>query len=189
MGAGATADRDERVSQLIGRKFVDAQGQALAQITDFAVDPAAGRILYAMVTTAAGAPSAIALPIRDLTRNGDAFAVPAGAAAFAAPPASAGGKRLSEVMKRALVDYRGKEVGKLRDVVVNLVTGKVHYAVAEFDPSWVAAGQVVTIRMPREDGKVELNALMGAMIFDQKAWPDINHPQFIANIDAYLGKQ
>ena len=43
--------------------------------------------------------------------------------------------------------------------------------------------------MPGEDGKVELNALMRAMIFDQKAWPDINNPQFIANIDAYLAKQ
>jgi hypothetical protein len=43
--------------------------------------------------------------------------------------------------------------------------------------------------MPRDDMKIELNALMGAMIFQQGAWPDINTPQFLANIDAYLAKQ
>ena len=62
-------------------------------------------------------------------------------------------------------------------------------AIAEFDPSWVAAGNIVTVRVPKDDMKVELNALMGAMIFQNNAWPDINHPQFISNIDAYLAKQ
>ena len=77
----------------------------------------------------------------------------------------------------------------MRDVVVNLGTGKVHYAVAEFEPAWIAAGYLVTIKVPREDGRIELNALTGTMLLEQKAWPDINHPQFIANIDAYLAKQ
>jgi hypothetical protein len=92
-------------------------------------------------------------------------------------------------MKRTLVDGRGKEVGRLRDVIVNLGKGQVRYAVAEFDPSWIAAGYLVPIKVPGEDRKVELNALTGSMIFEQARWPDINTPQFIANMDAYLAKQ
>lgn len=180
-------DRDERATQLMGRKIVDGQGNPLAEIVDLAVDPAAGKVLHVLVTLPNGAPSALALPVRDLKRNGDLIVVPAGAAAFA--PAPSTGRRLSEVMKKSLVDHRGKEVGRLRDVVVNLGTGRLHYAVAEFEPSWVAAGHLVTVRMPRDDMKVELNALMGAMIFDQKGWPDLNNPQYIANVDAYLAKQ
>lgn len=186
--AAMTIDRDVRLSQLVGRKFVDPQGKPVAQITDIVADAAGGRILYVAVNMAGGGPSAIAIPAQGLARSGEDIVVPAGAAAFAPPPSSAGGKRLSEVAKKALVDARDKPVGNVRDVVVNLATGRVHYAVAEFEPGWIAPGHLVTIKMPREDGKVELNALMGAMIFEQKAWPDINNPQFIANIDAYLAK-
>ena len=185
----ARIDREERMSQLVGRDIVDAQGKPVAKIADFAVDPAAARIVYMMVTLPSGAPSALALPSRELARNGDAIVVAAGAAAFAPPPTSTGGKRLGDLLRRSLVDYRDKEVGRVRDVVVNLGTGKVHYAVGEFESSWVAAGQLVTIRVPRDDMKVELNALMGAMMFDQNAWPDLNNPQFIANIDAYLARK
>lgn len=185
----ARIDRDERMSQLVGRDIVDTQGKPVAKIADFAVDPAAARILYMMVTLPSGAPSALALPSRELTRNGDAIVVAAGASVFAPPPTSAGGKRLGDLLKRNLVDYRDKEVGRVRDVVVNLGTGKVHYAVGEFESSWVAPGHLVTIRVPGNDMKVELNALMGAMIFDQNAWPDLNNPQFIANIDAYLARK
>ena len=187
--AAIAVDRDERLSQLIGRKFVDPQGKPVADITDIVADGAGTRILYVAVNMAGGGPSGIAMPTPGLTRNGDSYVVPSGAAAFAPPPSSAGGKRLSELSRKALVDGRGKQVGIVRDIVVNLGTGKVHYAVAEFEPAWIAAGYLVTIKVPREDGKVELNALMGTMLLDQKAWPDINHPQFIANIDAYLAKQ
>ena len=184
-----SVDRDERVSQLVGRKIHDPQGNPVAEIADFVFDPASGKVLYVMVTMANGAPSGLAVPSPDLRRNGDLIVIGTGVAAFAPAPTSTGGKRLSDIMKRNLVDFRGKEVGRLRDVVVNLGTGKVHYAVAEFEASWVAAGHLVTVRMPRDDMKVELNALMGAMIFDQKSWPDLNNPQFITNIDAYLAKQ
>jgi len=77
----------------------------------------------------------------------------------------------------------------VRDMVVNLASGKVRYAVAEFEPSWIAAGYLVPIKVPGEDRKIELNALTGSMIFEAARWPDINHPQFIANMDAYLARQ
>ena len=139
-----------------------------------------------MVTMSNGAPSGSrASP----DSNAPATSFDSHRAPRSAPRPSPRAKAPERLTKRNLVDYRGKEVGRLRDVVINLGTGKVHYAVAEFEASWVAAGHLVTVRMPRDDMKVELNALMGAMIFDQKAWPDLNNPQFLANIDAYLAKQ
>ena len=180
-----SVDRDERMSQLVGRKLVDPQGKALGDIADFAIDPATGRIPYVMVN-AGGSPLALALPSADIKRAGDEIVLAAGAAALAPPPTGASAKRASEVMKRALVDFRGKEVGRLRDLVVNLGTGKVHYAVAEFDAAWVQGGHLVTVRLPKDDMKVELNALMGAMLFPPNGWPDLNNEQYLANIDNYL---
>jgi sporulation protein YlmC with PRC-barrel domain len=184
--AALNVDRDERITQLKGRSFLDAQGKVLGQIVDVATDAAGTKALYVLVD-AGGAPSSVALPLQGATRNGVNYVLPNGAAALA--PAPAGGKRLSDQIGRSLVDPRGKEVGKVRDMVVNLANGKVHYAVAEFEPAWIAAGYLVPIKVPGEDRKIELNALTGSMIFEGARWPDINNPQFIANMDAYLARQ
>ena len=184
--AALTVDRDERVSELVGRKIVDSKFAPVGEIADVAIETSSGRVPYVLVKGASGN-SALALPIKDLTRKDNTLVLPAGVQPGAAP--AGGTRRASELTGKALVDPRGKEVGKLRDIIVNLAKATVHYAVAEFEPTWVAPGNVVTIRLPRDDMKVELNALMGAMIFQYAgAWPDINNPQFTANIDAYLAR-
>lgn len=185
--AAITVDRDERVSLLVGRRIMDAGAKPVGDVADLLVDPASGRVTQILVN-AGGTPSMLNLPLPGLQRQGEWLVLPAGAALAPSAPAATA-RRASEIMKRALVDGRGKEVGRLRDVVVNLGKAQLRYAVAEFDPSWIAAGNLVTVKVPREDMKIEMNALMGTMVFQQGAWPDINHPQFIANIDAYLAKQ
>ena len=176
-------NRDDRFTELKGRKFNDAQGKPVGELADIAYD-ASGKA-YAIVAMAAGGQSALALPAQGLTRDGSAYSAPP--TAFSSPPA--GLKRVSEAIGKTLIDPRDKEVGRVRDVVVNLGTGKVRYAVAEFEPAWIAAGYLVPIKLPGEDRKIELNALTGSMIFEAARWPDINNPQFIANMDAYLARQ
>ena len=185
--AAATIDRDERLTELQGRSLVDPQGKVLGQIVDVVTDAAGTKALHALVNVGGSGPSSIALPLQGATRSGGSYVVPSGAAALS--PAPPGGKRLSEQIGKPLVDARGKEVGKVREMVLNLATGKVHYAVAEFEPSWIAAGYLVPIKVPGEDRKIELNALTGSMIFQGARWPDINNPQFISNMDAYLARQ
>ena len=185
--AAATANRDERFTEIKGRKFVDAQGKPLADLVDVATDAASQKATHALVNLAGGGPSAIALPVQGMTRNGDAYVVPGGAAAFA--PAPATGKRLSELLGKTLVDPRGKDVGRVRDVIVNLGTGTVRYAVAEFEPAWIAAGYLVPIKVPGDDRKIDLNALTGSLIFEGARWPDVNNPNFISGMDAYLARQ
>ena len=179
-----SADRDERATQLIGRKIVDGQGKPVGEIADFGIETASGKMPYVIVNTGA-ARMALMLPAADMKRAGDEIVLASGAPALVPPPGGAA-KRSSEIMAKSLVDYRGKEVGKVRDIVVNLGTGKVHYAVAEFDASWVQGGLLVTVRLPKDDMKIELNALMGAMLFPPTGWPDLNGEQYLANIDNYL---
>jgi len=188
--AAANIDRDERASELLGRKLVGDKGQALGEVSDLALELASGAITHLLVSTATGGRATLALPAQGLKRDGERLVLPAGAGALlpALPPKE---QRLaSELMRHKLANQEGKDVGRMRDIVVNLARAKVHYAVAEFDPNWVAAGNLVTVRMPKDDEmKVELNALMGAMMFAQGSWPDLNNPQFIASIDQYLARK
>jgi sporulation protein YlmC with PRC-barrel domain len=187
--AALSPDRDERATTLIGQPLVDAKGQPLGTVTDLSVEAGTGRIAQVLVGAGGGGMVALPLPAKGLTRDGGKLVLEAGAAGLAPPQGDAKLKRASDLMKAKLADTRGKDVGRLHDLVVNLAAGKVHYAVAEFDPSWVQAGKVVAIRFPPESMRVELNDLMGAMIFDQGGWPDLNNPQYLANIDQYLGKR
>jgi sporulation protein YlmC with PRC-barrel domain len=184
--AASTVDRDERFTDLKGRSLLDPQGKVLGQIVDVVTDAAGTKALHALVD-AGGSASSVALPLQGATRNGANYVLPSGAAALA--PAPAGGKRLSEQIGKGLVDPRGKEVGKVREMVVNLGNGKVHYAVAEFEPAWIAAGYLVPIKVPGDDRKIDLNALTGSLIFEGARWPDINNPNFISGMDAYLARQ
>jgi sporulation protein YlmC with PRC-barrel domain len=184
-----SVDRDERMSSLVGRKIVDAQGKPVGELSDLAIDPATGRILHALVN-AGGSPLALALPSPQLKRAGDEIVLAGGLGALAPPSTTQAARRATELMKKTLVDARGKDVGRVRDLVVNLGSAKVHYAVAEFDGAWVSPGHLVTVRLPKDDGKVELNQLMGAMIFEPKSWPaaDLNNEQYLGNIDKYLAR-
>jgi len=188
--AAASVDRDERASQLIGRTLVDAQGRPVGEIADLAVDPRTGRIAHALVAAAGGGLAALPLPAKDLTRNGDRLVLASGAAGLTAASPDGNLRRASGLMKASLADFKGKEVGGVRDLVVNLGAGKVRYAVAEFDPSWVLAGKLVAVKFSSgEPMRVELNDLMGAMVFDKGGWPDLNNPQYRANIDHYLERR
>lgn len=185
--AAATVDRDERFTELKGRSLIDPQGKVLGQIADVVTDASGTKAVSAVVNVGGSGASSVALPLQGAARSGGNYVLPSGAAALG--PAPAGGKRLSEQIGKPLVDARGKEVGKVRDMVVNLASGKIRYAVAEFEPAWIAAGYLVPIKVPGEDRKIELNALTGSMIFEAARWPDINNPQFIANMDAYVARQ
>jgi sporulation protein YlmC with PRC-barrel domain len=131
--AAITVDRDERVTQLIGRKIMDAGAKPwvtwptsswIREWQHHANPRQRGRHSFRADPALPG-----------LLRQGEWLVLPAGAALAPAAP-SPTGKRVSELMKRTLVDPRGKEVGRLRDVIVNLGKAKVRYAVAEFESSW-----------------------------------------------------
>jgi sporulation protein YlmC with PRC-barrel domain len=130
-----------------------------------------------------------------LTFIGDVSKLPTanGATADGQP----GSMRATELLKAKVADDSNKEVGSLEDVVVNLRSGQVHFAVAKFTPDWIQAGMLVAIPLrplkPLEDDKglamkFGLNELNKAYIFSASQWPDFNNPQVRALISGYMAR-
>jgi sporulation protein YlmC with PRC-barrel domain len=211
--AAASTNRDVRASRVLGSKVVDGEGRGIGEVEDLVIDVAGGRVAYLVLAVGGflGVGDrlvAYPMPSKDVTRDGDRLALAVDRQAIEAmqgfasdrwPDLNSGqkGKRLrraTELLDTKLADARGKDVGHLRDIVVNLGSATVHYAVAEFDPNWVQAGKVVAVplrgvRRGDDDDlrmQAELNRLQGAMIFDKDRWPDINDPQYLGYVDRYL---
>jgi sporulation protein YlmC with PRC-barrel domain len=95
----------------------------------------------------------------------------------------------------SLVDPSGKPVGKVEDVVIELSDGSAKFIVASFDPSWVASGWLVALKVrPIEAGpnghatmKANLNEINFAFLFQAASWPDFSDPAAREMIRAKLG--
>ena len=122
--------------------------------------------------------------------------------ALPAPAADASGKlrRASELTSTTRIfDSRNIKVGELRDLVVNFATGRVHYAVLEFDPNWVQAGMLVAMPLreigPSKDNaqpglamRADLNELNRGMVIQKNAWPDFTSAQYKEIVGQYFKK-
>jgi|SRR5258706_7601477 len=95
----------------------------------------------------------------------------------------------------SLVDPSGKPVGKVEDVVIELSDGNAKFIVASFEPTWVAPGWLVALKMrPIEAGpngqgtlKTNLNEINFAFLFQAASWPDFSDPAVREMIQAKLG--
>jgi sporulation protein YlmC with PRC-barrel domain len=101
--------------------------------------------------------------------------------------------RLSKLLDADVEDANGKDVGDIEDVVVNMRTGQVRYAVVQFDPGWFKSEKLVALpmsafRASRDDDdlivKVEQSKLANAPAFDRNRWPD-NDRTFATNFDRW----
>ena len=189
--AARSLDHDVRASGVIGRRVVDAQGAEIGRIEDLLVELGAGRLAYAVVATQGGQ-RVLPLPAQGATGAGDAIAIDR-QQLVALPAPDNRFVQASRLLRTDLRDHEGEDVGDVRELVVNLGTGRMRYAVAQFVPTWVAPGKVAAIPMRdvREDGgklvmRSGLHQLQGALIFDDKAWPPLDHPQYRAYMDQYL---
>ena len=191
-------DPDARLTQILGALVVDAAGAAVGQVKELAVD--SSRRVVTHVVVASGSETAAyplarfsvrfdaGKPVFVLAERKDAVAVdPQGLVANRAPA--------SRLLRSAISDPGGKMVGDVEDVVVNLKTGRLHFAVAEFNPNWVAAGWMVAIpvRPLRQAGEGEtlamqfdLNELNRAYLFQKGQFPDVNDHRFRDLIERHL---
>lgn len=197
-------DPEARISRLVGAAMVDARGTPIGKVEDALVDMGTRRMTHAVIALAQpGAPPrrvALAFPAAGLawepgklTFIGDVSKLPSAHGARAANPQ--GTMRATELLEAKVADDTGKEVGSVEDVVVNLRSGQVHFAVAKFIPDWIQAGMLVAVPLrplrPLEDNKglamkFGLNELNKAYIFDGRQWPDFNNPQVRTTIDGYM---
>ena len=99
--------------------------------------------------------------------------------------------RGSELIGKAVEDPQGKNMGKIKDLVVDLSRQKVHYTVMAFDPSFVSpdkliAFPVTAFQLDATKDKLVLNTtkekLMQMPGFAATSWPDINDPAYVSEV-------
>ena len=183
-------DQDVRVANLIGRNVEDKSGKALGRLEDLVVD-ASGRKVTAIVVASGGGRIAIPLPVAAAKMDDKTLVLDA-APANAAPPA---GDALlaTRLAQGRLRGPNGDVVGTVRDVVVNLATGSLRYAVARFDPSWVGGGMVVAMVLPTlrrtADGvdiPVDRSVIQNGMMIEEKHWTAATAEQYREYANKYI---
>lgn len=195
-------DPEARLSRLVGAVVVDGTGATIGKVEDALVDMGSRRMTHALISLApaGAAPRRVELAFPaagidwepgKLTYIGDVSKL-ATAGGAGVPQ---GAMRATELLKAKVADDTNQEVGSLEDVVVNLRSGQVHFAVAKFTPNWIQEGMLVGIPLrplkPLEDNKglamkFGLNELNKAYIFNASQWPDLNNPQVRALISGYM---
>jgi sporulation protein YlmC with PRC-barrel domain len=100
--------------------------------------------------------------------------------------------RASDLIGKNIDDRNGKDAGEIEDLVVNMSSGRVSYAVVDFDKSWspddkllpmpLAALTFPTARNKDAVLNVDRDRLDMARGFDEKNWPDLNTAEFRRNV-------
>lgn len=103
-------------------------------------------------------------------------------------------KRASEIVGSDVRDVKGKDIGDVREVVVNMGDGTARYAVIEFERGWFSSDKYVVIPMQslkRTSDKDEYIVtrsraeLEKAPAFEKNKWPDINEARYRSTVDQY----
>lgn len=180
--AKPAGDVDVRVAKILGLALEDAAGKPLGKLEDLLID-ASGRRVTGLVVAAGGQRLAVPLPVNVTRLDERTIAIDA-LPANAAPP-TPGALLASQLARATLKNPSGDAVGTVRDVVVNLASGSLRYVVAAFDPTWVGAGMVVAMVIPRVaegggnvDIPVDRNVLQNGMMIEEKHWSAATAEQY-----------
>jgi sporulation protein YlmC with PRC-barrel domain len=105
-------------------------------------------------------------------------------------------RRCSDLIGKDVNDRAGKDIGEIEDIVVDMSSGKIHYAILEFDRSWNLKDKLIALPMrafsyagKRDDLvlNVDKSVIDTARAFDKSRWPDVNDRNYMSDIDRYLG--
>lgn len=108
--------------------------------------------------------------------------------------------RASALIGKDVDDREGQDAGEIKDLVVNMGTGRVHYAVLDLDNNWMKSDNLVPLSLrafvfPADrDSKRDLvlnvakNQLDTSKGIDKKHWTDldINDPAYQRNVDSQI---
>lgn len=104
--------------------------------------------------------------------------------------------RASELLGKDVNGPDGRDLGEIREVVIDMSNGDVRYAVLEFDQSWSLKDKLFAFPMKafksgaswKDDLVLNVNkdTLNNTPGFNKNAWPNVNDPKWIVDIDRYL---
>lgn len=106
--------------------------------------------------------------------------------------------RASRLMGKDVDDSNGRNAGEIQDLVVSMASGRLRYAVLDFDRSWQMDDRLLPVpmkalRFPSEERadlvllvpREQLDSKQG---FDKRQWPDVNDPHFRQQLDGTLNR-
>jgi sporulation protein YlmC with PRC-barrel domain len=102
--------------------------------------------------------------------------------------------RASQLLDADIQDAQQKNVGEIEDLVVDVRSGQVRYAVIDFDQAWTPNDKLVAMPMKslKASGERKELVFMGskdqlanAPSFDKGKWPDLNVGAFRTSYDRY----
>jgi len=110
---------------------------------------------------------------------------------FQQPTGTAVSMRASKLIGKDVNSHAGKDIGKIKELVIDMSTAKVHYAVLAFDPSWISSEKLFAFPLTafkmtadKDDLVLDVDKSMIAAMksFDAKRWGslnDLNRDDFI----------
>ncbi|MBA3595891.1 MAG: PRC-barrel domain-containing protein [Methylibium sp.] len=111
------------------------------------------------------------------------------------PTRGARAHRASDLIGKDVNSKSGEKIGEIEELIINMATQKVHYAVLEFDPSWVSPDQNYAFPLTSfklTDGKDELvlditkSKLQAMKNFPDSRYENLNDRVWVADIDRYF---
>ncbi|MDF2691020.1 MAG: PRC-barrel [Gammaproteobacteria bacterium] len=100
----------------------------------------------------------------------------------------------SQLIGKNVVNSQDEDIGKIKDLVLNLATGKIAYAVLSFGGFLGMGDKLFAIPFcfmkinPEKDFVVldiEKSKLINAPGFDKQDWPDLNDSNWAKSIEKY----
>ena len=104
--------------------------------------------------------------------------------------------RASELIGKDVDDRVGKDMGEIDDMVINMNSGKIQYAVLEFDQSWNLNDKLISLPLrsftyvaDNQDLMLNLDkeSIDTKRAYQKDSWPDINDENYRVETDRYLG--
>lgn len=101
--------------------------------------------------------------------------------------------RVSQLIGKDVLSRDGKDIGDIKDLVINMNTQKVHYAVLGFDPSWTTPEKLYAfplrafrLAVDKDDVVLEIDRSRLQAMRSLNDWNEINNPKYVVDIDRYF---
>lgn len=113
---------------------------------------------------------------------------------FTPPAGTSRSFRASELIGKDVNSRAGKDIGDIKELVIDMGAGRISYAVLAFDPSWTSSEKLYAFPVtafnldPDKDNlilDVEKSIVESMKVFDTKQWShlnDLNHDAFVNKV-------
>ena len=201
----ASAGSGERASKLVGRNIDGENGWRIARLEDLVIDPVQGRIVFAVIQPgsrfrAPSSPLALKMPADQLKSDSRRLRTDMSPDKLDGLPRLEYSlddldadvkKRVCEARELLDADLRGsggEVLGTVEDLIVDLASARVRYAVVNFAPSRFEEGKLVVVQRLRvADGNcaellVDREQLSAAPAFRDPRFPNLQDEGFLDRI-------